>query len=254
MNKLGLLGKNIGYSFSRNYFTQKFTKEGIANTFSYENFDIPSIQDFPKILQNNPELIGLNVTIPYKEAVLPFLDELSENAKQIGAVNTIKILPNGKLIGDNTDYFGFSESLKPLLKPHHHSALILGTGGAAKAIAFGLQQLNIDFTFVSRNVKENTIGYEDLDEKIMAVFSILINCTPLGTYPNTEVCPDIPYDLFTKNHIAYDLIYNPEKTTFLSKAEEKGAIIKNGHEMLVLQAEKAWEIWHFDSAQCDNFY
>ncbi|RXR19286.1 shikimate dehydrogenase [Flavobacterium amnicola] len=244
MNKLGLLGKNIGYSFSRNYFTQKFTKEGIANTFSYENFDIPNIQEFPEIIKNNPELIGLNVTIPYKEEIIPFLDELSDNAKQIGAVNTIKIVPNGTLFGDNTDYFGFTESLKPLLKSQHKKALILGTGGAAKAIAFGLQQLKIDFTFVSRFADENILGYEDLDEKTGQEYQIIINCTPLGTFPNTEVCPDIPYDLFTKNHIAYDLIYNPEKTTFLSKAEEKGAFIKNGHEMLVLQAEKAWEIWN----------
>lgn len=246
MKKLGLLGKNIGYSFSRNYFTQKFIKEGITNAFSYENFDISTIEDFPKILQNNPELIGLNVTIPYKEEIIPYLDELSENAKQIGAVNAIKILPNGKLFGDNTDYFGFTESLKPILKSHQKKALILGTGGAAKAIAFGLQQLHIDFTFVSRLAKENTLAYEDLDEKTGEVYQIIINCTPLGTFPNTEVCPDIPYDLFTKNHIAYDLIYNPEKTTFLSKAEENGATIKNGHEMLVLQAEKAWKIWHFD--------
>jgi len=244
MKKLGLVGKNIGYSFSRNYFTQKFSKEGIATIFSYENFDIPNIQEFPEIIKNNPELIGLNVTIPYKEEIIPFLDQLSDNAKQIGAVNTIKIIPNGTLFGDNTDYYGFTESIKPLLKSHHKKALILGTGGAAKAIAYGLKQLSIDFTFVSRIVKKNTIGYEDLDEKTGQEFQIIINCTPLGTFPNTEVCPDIPYNLFTKNHIAYDLIYNPEKTTFLSKAEEKGAIIKNGHEMLIYQAEKAWDIWN----------
>lgn len=244
MNKLGLVGKNIGYSFSRNYFTQKFTKEGIAIVFSYENFDIPSIQDFPEIIKNNPELIGLNVTIPYKEAIIPFLDELSENAKQIGAVNTIKIFPNGKLLGDNTDYFGFIKSLQPLLKSHHKKALILGTGGAAKAVAFGLHQLGIDFTFVSRIVNENTMGYEDLDEKTMTDFQIIINGTPLGTFPNTEVYPDIPYQYLNNNHIVYDLIYNPEKTTFLNNAAEKGAVIKNGHEMLVLQAEKAWEIWN----------
>lgn len=244
MNKLGLVGKNIGYSFSRNYFTQKFTKEGINHAFSYENFDIPSIQDFPEIITNNTELIGLNVTIPYKEAIIPFLDELSENAKQIGAVNTIKIFPNGKLLGDNTDYFGFIKSLQPLLKSHHKKALILGTGGAAKAVAFGLHQLGIDFTFVSRIVNENTMGYEDLDEKTMTDFQIIINGTPLGTFPNTEVYPDIPYQYLNNNHIVYDLIYNPEKTTFLNNAAEKGAVIKNGHEMLVLQAEKAWEIWN----------
>jgi shikimate dehydrogenase len=242
MKKLGLLGKNIGYSFSRNYFANKFKKEGLENEYQYENFDIPSINDFPKILQNNPSLIGLNVTIPYKETIIPFLDELSENAKQIGAVNTIKILPNGKLFGDNTDYFGFIESLRPLLRTYHKSALILGTGGAAKAIAFGFHKLDIEYKFVSRNRSENTIGYEDIDEKIKN-YPIIINCTPLGTFPNTEICPDIPYEMITSNHIAYDLIYNPEKTTFLTKAEEKGAVIKNGYEMLVLQAERAWEIW-----------
>jgi len=243
MKKLGLLGRNIGYSFSRNYFAQKFTQEAITESFSYENFDIPNIQDFPEVLKNNANLIGLNVTIPYKEEVTPYLDELSEDAKQIGAVNTIKVT-DGKLIGHNTDYFGFIESLKPLLKPHHKKALILGTGGAAKAIAFGLLQLKIDFTFVSRLEKENTLAYEDLEEKTGQEYQIIINCTPLGTFPNTEVCPDIPYEMFTQHHIAYDLIYNPEKTTFLSKAEEKGATIKNGHEMLMLQAEKAWEIWN----------
>lgn len=243
MKKLGLLGRNIGYSFSRNYFTQKFTQEGITESFSYENFDIPYIQDFPEVLKNNAALIGLNVTIPYKEEVIPYLDELSEDAKQIGAVNTIKVI-NSKLIGHNTDYFGFIESLKPLLKPHHKKALILGTGGAAKAIAFGLQQLKIDFTFVSRLAKENTLAYEDLEEKTGQEYQIIINCTPLGTFPNTEVCPDIPYQMFTQHHIAYDLIYNPEKTTFLGKAEEKGATIKNGYEMLMLQAEKAWKIWN----------
>lgn len=244
MKKLGLLGKNIGYSFSKNYFTKKFLEENIDHLYSYQNFDIQDINEFTNLLQKNPELIGLNVTIPYKEEIIPFLDELSDNAKQIGAVNTIKIEPNGKLLGDNTDFFGFAESLKPLLQSHHKKALILGTGGAAKAIAFGLQKLNIDFTFVSRIIKENTIGYEDLDSKTGEEYQIVINCTPLGTFPNTEVCPDIPYELFTKDHIAYDLIYNPDKTTFLNRAEENGAIIKNGHEMLILQAEKAWKIWN----------
>lgn len=243
MKKLGLLGRNIGYSFSRNYFSTKFENEKITN-FSYQNFDIQDIALFSSIIKETPDLIGLNVTIPYKEDVIPFLDELSENVKQIGAVNTIKVLPNGRLLGDNTDYFGFSESLKPLLKPLHKKALILGTGGAAKAVAFGLQQMQIDYIYVSRKIGTNTITYADLTEKVFNDYQIIINCTPIGTFPTIENCPDIPYQYFTQNHIAYDLIYNPEKTTFLNKAEQNGAITKNGYEMLVLQAEKSWEIWN----------
>ncbi|MDI9311965.1 MAG: shikimate dehydrogenase [Limnohabitans sp.] len=243
MKKLGLLGRNIGYSFSRNYFSTKFENEKITN-FSYQNFDIQDIALFSSIIKETPDLVGMNVTIPYKEEVIPFLDELSENVKQIGAVNTIKVLPNGKLLGDNTDYFGFSESLKPLLKSTHKKALILGTGGAAKAVAFGLQQMQIDFIYISRKIGTNTITYTDLTEDIFNEYQIIINCTPLGTFPNIENCPDIPYQFFTQNHIAYDLIYNPEKTTFLNKAQQNGAIIKNGYEMLVLQAEKSWEIWN----------
>ncbi|WP_136666887.1 shikimate dehydrogenase [Flavobacterium sp. H122] len=244
MKKLGLLGRNIGYSFSRNYFGDKFTKEGIANVYSYNNFDIPNINEFPEVLKNNTELIGMNVTIPYKEEVIPFLDELSENASAIGAVNTIKITPEGKLIGHNTDYFGFMESLKPLLKPHHKKALILGTGGAAKAVIFALEKLGIEHQSVSRSRSDQTISYEDLDETILKDHLIIVNCTPLGTFPNIENYPNIPYKHLTDKHIAYDLIYNPEKTTFLTKAESNGATIKNGYDMLVLQAEKAWEIWN----------
>lgn len=244
MKKLGLLGKNIGYSFSRNYFKDKFKNEGLADIFIYENYDIDSIGKFPEIIKNNPDLIGLNVTIPYKEAIIPFLDGLSENARQIGAVNTVKIDPDGKLTGHNTDYFGFLQSLKPLLKDPHKKALILGTGGAAKAIAFGLKEIRIDSEFVSRQSGEHTISYADLTKQSFEEHQIIINCTPLGTSPKIELSPDIPYHFFTPNHIAFDLIYNPEKTEFLKKAEEKGAVLKNGYEMLVFQAEKAWEIWN----------
>jgi shikimate dehydrogenase len=244
MKKLGLLGKNISYSFSENYFTKKFKNQKIDAAFSYENFDIQNIENFSTILKNNPELIGLNVTIPYKEAIIPFLDELSENAQKIGAVNTIKISANGKLFGDNTDFFGFNKSLEPLLKPHHKKALVLGTGGAAKAVAFGLKKLNIDNIFVSRQEKENTITYNQIDAKTFDEYQIIINCTPLGTFPKTELLPDIPYQYFTSKHIAFDLIYNPEKTEFLKNAENNGAITKNGYDMLVFQAEKAWEIWN----------
>ena len=244
MKKLGLLGKNISYSFSQNYFSLKFKKEKISDLCSYQNFDIQNIEGFPDILTNNPELIGLNVTIPYKETIIPFLDELSDNAKQIGAVNTIKILQNGKLFGDNTDFFGFNKSLETLLESHHKKALILGTGGAAKAVAFGLKKLNIKTIFVSREAKENCILYSELNQDIFNNFQIVVNCTPIGTFPKVELCPDIPYEYFTINHIAFDLIYNPEVTEFLKRAKKKGAKTKNGHEMLVFQAEKAWEIWN----------
>lgn len=245
MNKLGLLGRNISYSFSRNYFTQKFEKEGLTGIYSYENFDIPSIAEFSSVLKNNPTTIGMNVTIPYKEEVIPFLDQLSENAKAIGAVNTIKVLADGKLEGHNTDYFGFTESLKPLLESHHKKALILGTGGAAKAVAFGLQTLGIQHQYVSRKASDKTIAYEQLDAAVFAEYTLIINCTPLGTHPNIEACPDLPYDYFSEKHIAYDLIYNPEETEFLKRAKQKKAVTKNGYEMLVLQAEKAWKIWTY---------
>ena len=244
MKKLGLLGRNIGYSFSRNYFATKFENEELTNDYSYENFDLPSIDALPSVIATNPDLIGMNVTIPYKEEVLPFLDELSENAKQIGAVNTIKKEKNGRLIGYNTDYFGFMMSLQPLLKENHTRALVLGTGGASKAVVYALKELNITPQLVSRKVSLTTLAYSDLDADIMASHTLIINCTPLGTFPNVEQHPEIPYLHLTSKHIAYDLIYNPEKTTFLTKAEAQGAQIKNGYEMLVLQAEKAWGIWN----------
>ena len=244
MKKLGLLGKNIGYSFSRNYFNTKFKEEGIEGAFSYENFDLENIEEFPSILKKNIGLFGINVTIPYKELVIPFLDELSEDAAAIGAVNTIKVSPTGKLTGYNTDYYGFVNSLQPLLQNHHKKALILGTGGAAKGVMFGLTKLNIESVYVSRDAKENCISYTQINADTFEEYQIIINCTPLGTSPKTELFPDIPYNFFTSNHIAFDLIYNPEKTVFLQKAENQGALIKNGYEMLVFQAEKAWEIWN----------
>lgn len=247
MKKLGLLGKNIGYSFSRNYFTEKFKSENLDSQYSYQNFDISSISEFKNILKDNPELIGLNVTIPYKEEVIALIDELSETSKKIGAINTIKITQNGKLIGHNTDYIGFKNSLQPLLQSQHQKALILGTGGAAKAIIYTLNELGIQHQLVSREKTKNTITYEELNEEIFNEYYIVINCTPLGTYPNIEKAPNIPYQYFSGNHLAYDLIYNPEKTTFLSKAETMGATIKNGHEMLKIQAEEAWKIWTIEN-------
>lgn len=241
--QFGLVGRNISYSFSRAYFAEKFESENLKN-HSYQNFDIQEIFEFPGILKNNPNLKGLNVTIPYKEVVIPFLDKMSKNASKIGAVNTIKITSNGKTKGYNTDFYGFKKSLKSLLQAHHQKALILGTGGASKAVAYALRLLEIDYVFVSRKVSEHTLTYEEVDASIFEEYQIIINCTPLGTSPNVEVYPDIPYQYFTTKHIAYDLIYNPEETVFLKRAKEKGAVIKNGYEMLVFQAEKAWKIWN----------
>ncbi|GGF18234.1 shikimate dehydrogenase family protein [Flavobacterium limi] len=241
--RFGLLGRNISYSFSKGYFTEKFSDE-IFKGNSYENFDISEINHFAGLLKNNPDLKGLNVTIPYKEQVIPYLDKLSKKAALIGAVNTIKFTKNGKLKGYNTDYYGFKKSLKPLLESHHKKALILGTGGASKGVAFALDELDIPYTFVSREAKENIIDYNLINATTFDNFQIIINCTPVGTSPNIEACPDLPYEFFTDKHIAYDLIYNPAETQFLKNAKERGAVIKNGLDMLILQAEKAWKIWN----------
>jgi shikimate dehydrogenase len=242
--KFGLLGKNISYSFSKKYFLEKFQKLGLKN-YKYYNFDIPEIEEFPFLLYHKEEEFkGLNVTIPYKESVMKYLDEIDTDAKKIGAVNTIKITNNFKLIGYNTDVFGFQESIKPLLKNHHKKALILGTGGASKAVAFALKNLNINYKFVSRKSTDTMLLYSDLTQEIIEEYSIIINCTPLGTHPNIENAPDIPYKFITKNNLLFDLIYNPEVTKFLKQGKAHGATIKNGLEMLQLQAEKSWEIWN----------
>jgi shikimate dehydrogenase len=242
MSKFGLLGKNISYSFSKSYFEEKFAILGLPHT--YDNFDMNSISEFPSILKNNPDLVGLNVTIPYKEQIIPFLDEISEKAKDIGAVNTISISKSGHLKGYNTDYYGFKKSIGSFLKPHHKNALILGTGGASKAIAYTLKELNIHFDFVSRTSNDKSkFNYNELTESIISSHPIIINCTPVGTHPKVNDCPNIPYDGISKNHLLYDLIYNPLQTKFLICGELKGADICNGLEMLELQAKKAWEIW-----------
>ncbi len=237
----GLLGRNISYSFSRSYFSEKFIQERL--TCEYLNFDLKEITEFKNLIKNSA-IKGLNVTIPYKEEIISYLDDLDPIAKEIGAVNVIKFDTNQKLIGYNSDYFGFTESLKPLLNKNIKKALILGTGGASKAIAYALQQLNISFIFVSRNPDFNELSYNDLDEDIIHDYKLIINCTPLGTHPNIESYPDIPYEYVNENHIFYDLIYNPEETSFMKKGKTQGAIVSNGQQMLILQAEKAWEIWN----------
>jgi len=242
MAKFGLIGKDIDYSFSRSHFSEKFKNECLNH--NYVNFDIDSIDEFSNIISSTKNLKGLNVTIPYKEAVIPYLDKLHKTAKKIGAVNTIKITKKGKLIGYNTDYFGFEKSIEPLIKKHHKKALILGTGGASKAIAYALERLNIKHQFVSRSQsKKNIISYDSLTENDIKSHQIIINCTPLGTYPKTNECPDILYDAIDNTHLVFDLIYNPEETKFLTIAKIKGASICNGSKMLELQAEKAWNIW-----------
>ena len=241
--KFGLIGKDISYSFSKKYFTEKFAQD-LYEDCSYENFDILNIEDFPSILKNNPNLKGLNVTIPYKESIIPYLDTVSDKAFQIGAVNVIRFTKKGNLKGYNSDWFGFKKSLEPLLQAHHKKALILGTGGAAKAVAFALEQLGITYSFVSREANPNTIDYSLINATTFDNHQIIINCTPVGTSPNTKEFPPIPYTYFSNQHIAFDLIYNPEETEFLKKAKKQGAIIKNGYEMLIYQAEKAWKIWN----------
>lgn len=242
--KFGLLGKNISYSFSRKYFSDKFLELGLKD-FKYFNFDIPEIEEFPFLLYHREdEFKGLNVTIPYKESVMKYLDEINIDAQKIGAVNTIKVNDDNRLVGYNTDFYGFQKSIQPLLKEHHQKALILGTGGASKAIAYAFNKMNISYKFVSRKVSENALLYSMLNEQIMEEYTVIVNSTPIGTHPNIDESPKIPYHFISNKHLLFDLIYNPDETKFLNEGRIRGAIIKNGLEMLHLQAEKSWEIWN----------
>lgn len=240
----GLIGKTLVHSFSKNFFTEKFEREGIDD--KYELFELPEIEQFRDLVDNVP-LNGLNVTIPYKEQVMQFLDEIDETAKAINAVNTVKFMrkADGSLFlkGYNTDVIGFSESLRPLLKDHHKHALVLGTGGAAKAVAYALDRFGIDYKFVSREKCGENFTYGELDEKILQKYLLIVNCSPLGTFPNVDAAPDIPYQFLGAEHLLYDLVYNPEKTLFMQKGEAQGAVVKNGLEMLHGQALAAWDIW-----------
>lgn len=245
MQKYGLLGYPLGHSFSRTYFNQKFEAEKIDA--EYINFEIPTIKEIKNVIKENPELNGLNVTIPYKEQVIPYLDEMDEDARQIGAVNVIKftkgLFGKCKLKGYNSDIIGFKRSIEPLLNKTHRMALILGTGGASKAVYHGLKQLGVSATFVSRTHKDSCITYEEITPDMMLQYTLIVNTTPLGMYPNIDACPNIPYYLLTPKHILYDLLYNPDETLFMKKGKERGAVVKNGLEMLLLQAFTAWEIW-----------
>lgn len=241
MAKYGLIGKNISYSFSKGFFTHKFETEKRKDT--YENFDIDCIEDFPKIIEKTSGLKGLNVTIPYKESIIPFLDKMDSEAEKIGAVNTIKFSNNGQLIGYNTDHYGFAKSLEKFFPFHKKTALILGSGGASKAIKYVLETLNFEYLVVSRTQNSETINYEDIDRDIINTYFLIINCTPVGTFPNVNDYPQIPYHLLTKNHIVYDLIYNPPQTEFIKRGFAAGARVSNGLAMLEYQADKSWSIW-----------
>ena len=244
MDKYGLIGYPLRHSFSQGYFNEKFAAEAIDA--EYINFEIPSIKEFKSIIKDNPTLKGLNVTIPYKEQVIPYLDNLSENAKLIGAINVIKIDRNKgkvKLTGFNSDIIGFQKSIEPLISSHKQ-ALILGAGGAAKAVFYGLKQLGITSTYVSREkIAEVGLTYEELTSDIMSSHTIIVNCTPVGMWPHVDECPNIPYEHITNKHLLYDLLYNPNETLFMKRGKERGAVAKNGLEMLLLQAFASWEFW-----------
>lgn len=243
--KLGLIGTKLSHSFSKKYFEQKFEKQGLAN-YSYSLFELDSIVKLPSFLDENKELHGFNVTFPFKESILPYLDSIEEEAKKIGAVNTVTVSwkdGNRKLTGYNTDVLGFRNSIKPFLENTHERALILGTGGASKAIDFVLKKLGIETVFVSRNPSEGQIGYKDINEYVIKYHKLIVNCTPLGTFPNVDEKPDIPYQLLNDSHTLMDLVYNPGVTEFMKQGKSQGAVVLNGLSMLQQQANGAWEIW-----------
>lgn len=240
----GLIGYPLTHSFSKVFFNEKFEAENIPA--EYRNFEITDVSQFREILVNYPALRGLNVTLPYKEAIIPFLDELDETAEEVGAVNVIRFIrEKGKLMlkGYNSDVTGFSESISPLLTDEHNHALILGTGGASKAVEYALCKLGIDATLVSRTPSANQLGYKELTAEVMDRCRVIVNTTPLGMYPRVDACPDIPYERLTPSHLLYDLLYNPDETVFMKKGRRQGATVKNGLEMLLLQAFVAWDIW-----------
>lgn len=246
MDTFGLVGMPLSHSFSKSFFTKKFDYEGIDA--QYLNFELPEVGLIADILASHPDLKGFNVTIPYKEQILPYLDDINKDAAEVGAVNVVKVSRDGtglaRLCGYNSDIVGFEQSLRPLLKEWHHKALVLGTGGASKAVLFVLRKLGIEATLVSRTAGNDRITYADITRKTMADNLLIINTTPLGMSPRVNAFPDIPYEHLTDRHLCYDLIYNPEVTLFLKKAQEKGAAINNGEEMLILQAIESWRIWN----------
>lgn len=244
MKQFGLIGYPLSHSFSKKYFSEKFEKASIADAH-YELYELKSLEDFKNWMNSIPHLKGLNVTIPYKQEVIPFLDRLNDKAKAIGAVNVIKKESDGTYTGYNSDYYGFKNSLEDFLENTlPKKALVLGTGGASKAVIVALQDIGVDYRYVSRKASGCTLGYEDLTTELIAEHLLIINTTPLGMSPNTDQCPSIPYEAIGQDHRLYDLVYNPSETLFMKKGLEQGAKVKNGLDMLILQAEKAWEIWN----------
>jgi shikimate dehydrogenase len=243
MRRFGLIGFPLGHSFSKQYFTDRFEKEGRTDC-RYDLFPIENIEALPELIRSTPGLEGLNVTIPYKQAVIPYLQHTGQLPATLHACNCIRII-DGECYGFNTDWVGFENSLKPLLKPHHQQALVLGNGGAALAVKYVLQRLGLPYQVVGRSIKDDiNLTYRELDADIMQTHQVIINTTPLGTFPDTASCPDIPYEQLTGEHLLYDLVYNPPLTLFLQKGQEIGATIKNGYDMLVGQAEESWRIWN----------
>lgn len=241
----GLVGYRLAHSFSRNFFNEKFENEKIPA--EYRNFELDRIEDLRLVVEETPELCGLNVTIPYKESIIPLLDEMDGTAQMIGAVNVVKVIHDKDKVvlkGYNSDIIGFTESIRPYIKEYHHKALVLGTGGASKAVRYGLLSLGIEPQLVSRTAREGVLTYDDLPPQLMGEYQIIVNATPVGMYPQTDTCPNIPYEALTSRHLAYDLVYNPETTLFLEKCAAQGAVIKNGLEMLLLQAYASWDIWN----------
>jgi shikimate dehydrogenase len=244
MDKYGLIGYPLGHSFSIGYHNQRFADEGI--NAKYINFEIPNIEQLIEVLSQNPELKGLNVTIPYKEKVMEYLDYISPEARAIGAVNVIRVIHEGSKIvlrGYNSDVIGFVQSIEPMIESHHKKALVLGTGGSSKAVCYGLKSLGIEPVLVSRYERPGTIQYESITPDVVAEYNVIVNCTPLGMFPKTNACPNLPYEALDERNILYDLIYNPNETLFMRKGAERGASVKNGLEMLLLQAFASWEFW-----------
>lgn len=243
MRRFGLIGYPLGHSFSRKYFTEKFAAEGISDAV-YDNYPLEKIELFPSLLINTPGISGLNVTIPYKQEVIPYLSEISPEAKDIGAVNVVKVRHGGTTKGFNSDVYGFRESLVPLLHRKHYTALVLGTGGSSLAVRYVLNELGIEFVNVSRTKTGSSLTYGELTAEIIESNKLIINTTPLGMFPVVAGCPDIDYSRIGKEHILYDLVYNPELTTFLAKGLERGSTVTGGLRMLHLQAERSWQIWN----------
>lgn len=244
MKMYGLIGKTLKHSFSQAYFTEKFEKENIDAGF--QNFELQSIDTFPDLIHTTPNINGLSVTIPYKTSIIPFLDEIDPAALEIGSVNSVRV-KNGLTKGYNTDVIGFKSSIKPFLEHGMERALILGTGGASKAVGYALRQIGLDVMFVSRTPKQGQLTYSDINENVIKAFRLIVNTTPLGMYPDVKSCPDMPYEFITDAHLLYDLTYNPPLTEFLRRGKDHGAAVINGLSMLHIQAEASWEIWNAES-------